>query len=439
MSEFLEKQRSACAFGSFYTALAIKDVLPLAHTGPGCAHEAQMILGFGNGGQVPSTFPEPIIPCTNFTESDVVFGGVEKLAETIKHSLKNFNTEMIMVFSGCTPAIVGDDVDEAVGRFADADIPVLAVEAAGFKGNNIYGHHQVLRTLIEKYVKPTNKIDEKQVNIWGIIPFQDPFWDGTYDAVERLLQSVGLRPNIIYGNRPGLENVRKIPSAKFNLVLSPWWDREIVELLKEKFNTPYFVYPNIPVGVIETTKFLRAIAAYAKLEEPLVNKAIQEGEDRYFYHFDRMVNWYYEFNLAPKKFYIIGNSPLVTGIAKCLVNELGLVPEKVYITDGVPEERCAEVSLEFKAFEGDLSAEVVFTTDGGLPEVQITQEVKENLLRQPPYILGSYWDAPWARAINAPFLPVSMPIGVRLIANKTYFGYDGALTLFEDFFSVFDK
>jgi len=438
MAEFLEKQRSGCAFGAFYTALAIKNVLPLAHAGPGCVHEALIFLGAKNGGQGPYTYSEPIIPSTNFTESDVVFGGVEKLAETIKHSLENFKTEMIMIFSGCTPAIVGDDVEEVTGRFEDADIPVLAVETAGFKGNNIYGHHQVLRALIEKYVKPTNEIDEQQVNVWGIIPFQDPFWDGTYDAVEKLLKSVGLKPNIIYGNRPGLENARKIPSAKFNLVLSPWWDREIAELLEDKFNTPYFVYPNIPIGALETAKFLRALAAYAKLDETLVNKAIQEGEDKYFYYFNRLMNWYYEFSVAPKRFYIIGNSPLSTGIAKYLVNELGLVPVKAYITDNAPEERQQEIAREFQAFDGGLSAEVVFTADGGLPEAQITKEVTENQWRHPAYILGSYWDATWAKAINAPFLPVSTPMGDCIIANKTYFGYDGALALFEDFFSALD-
>ena len=438
MAEFLEKQRSGCAFGAFYTALAIKNVLPLAHTGPGCVHEAKMFLGYKNGGQGSYTYSEPIIPCTNFTETDVVFGGVEKLAETIKHSLQNFKAEMIMVFAGCTPEIVADDIEDAAGRFADAAIPVLTVATAGFKGNNIYGHHQTLRSLIEKYVKSANYVDDAQVNVWGIIPFQDSFWDGTYDAVEKLLKSVGLKPNIIYGNRPGLENVRKIPAAKFNLALSPWWDREILELLKEKFNTPYLTYPNIPVGAIETTKFLRSLSDYAGLDATLVNKAIADGEDKYYYYFNRLMNWYYDANLAPKRFYMIGNSPLGTGISKYLVGELGLIPEKIYITDRVPAERQEEVASALKNFEGGVSPEVIFTADGGLPEEQISREVKENQLRQVPYILGSYLDAPWARAINAPFLPVSTPMGERIIANKTYFGYDGGLTIFEDFFSVFD-
>jgi len=438
MAEFLEKQRSGCAFGAFYTALAIKNVLPLAHAGPGCVNEALNFLGAKNGGQGPYTYSEQIIPCTNFTESDVVFGAEEKLVETIQLALKNFKTEMIMIFSGCTPAIVGDDVEEAAGRFANADIPVLAVETAGFKGNNIYGHHQVLRTLIEKYVKPTNKINEKQVNVWGIIPFQDPFWDGTYDAIEKLLKSIGLEPNIIYGNRPGLENVRKIPSAKFNLVLSPWWDRETVDLLLEKFNTPYFIYPNIPIGPDETARFLRSLSDYAGLDETLVNSAIKDGEDRYCYYFNRLVNWYYNSFHPPKRFYIIGNSPLITGIAKYLVNELGLFPEKAYVTDCVPVERQEEVAHELKNFEGGIAAQVIFTADGGLPEEQISREVKADKLRSAPYILGSYWDAPWAKEIHAPHLSVSTPMGDRIVINKTYFGYDGALTLFEDFFNVFD-
>ncbi|MDR0804260.1 MAG: nitrogenase molybdenum-iron protein, alpha and beta chain [Oscillospiraceae bacterium] len=438
MQEFIEKSRSGCAFGAYYTALAIKNVLPIAHTGPGCIQQSKMFLGYKNGGQGPFTYPEPIIPCTNFTESDVVFGAVEKLKTTVRHALNNFKAELILIYAGCTPAIVGDDLDEAVGEFADAHIPVLAVETAGFKGSNIYGHHEVLKTLINKYVKPTNTINEKQVNVWGIIPFQDTFWDGTYDAIEKLLKSIGLEPNIIYGNRPGLENVRKIPSAKFNLTVSPWWDKEVVDLLETKFGTPSLVFPHIPVGVSDTTKFVRAVADFANLDKKLVESVINENEDRYWYYFNRATNWLFDSTICPKFFYTIGNSPLVTGITRYLVEELGLLPNRVYLTDDVPEKYQDALRAPLTDLEGGITAPVTFTSDGGLPQVKITKYTKEDITGYPAYVLGSYWDAPWAKDIGSPYLPISNPMGDKVVVTRSYFGYDGALTFFEDFHSVFE-
>jgi len=438
MSEFLEKQRTGCAFGAFYTALAIDNVLPYAHSGPGCIQQAKLIMGYKNGGQGPSKYAEPIIPCSNFTEKDVVFGGIEKLKTGIKHSLDNFDADMLVVLSGCSSEIVADNVDEAVDEFSDAKIPVIGVETAGFKGNNIYGHEQILKAIIGKYVKPTNTINPKQVNVWGIVPFYDPFWDGTYNAIEDTLKAIGLEPNIIYGEGRGLKNVDKIPSAAFNLVLSPWWDVEIAKLLESKFGTPYFQYPNLPIGPSETTKFLRALTDYAKLDKELVEAYIEKGEKEYFYYFNRALNWVYDANIAPKRFIPIANSNYALAISKHLVNDLGFISDTVYITDGVKEEYQDVIREEFEKVESDIKPEVIFTKDGGLPQVEISEKRRQNPLRQPPYILGTFWDEPWAKELNSPFLSVSMPLGEKIVLNKHYFGYKGALTFFEDFFSAFN-
>ncbi len=437
MPEFTEKQRTGCAFGAFYTALAIENVLPIAHSGPGCVNQARNALAFKNGGQGPSKYSEALIPCTNFTEKDVVFGAVEKLKTTIAHTIENFDADMLVVLSGCTSEIVADDIESVVDSFRDAPMPIIGVEVAGFKGNNLYGHEQIIKAIINGYVKPTGTINPKQVNVWGIVPYFDPFWDGTYRAVEQLLIKVGLEPNIIYGGGRGLKNVQKIPSAAFNLVLSPWSDVEIVKLLEQKFSTPYFHYPNLPVGPQDTTRFLRALAEYASLDQQRVEEVIREGEETYFYYFERAMHWVFDGNMAPKRFVIIANSNTALSLSKHLVGELGLVPDSIYITDGVPEAYQAGILQQIQSFEPQLNPEVVFTQDGGRPQVEISAKLKEHPLWQPPYVLGTFWDDPWAKQQGSPFLSVSMPLGERIVLNKTYFGYRGGLTFFEDFYSAF--
>jgi len=100
--------------------------------------------------------------------------------------------------------------------------------------------------------------------------------------------------------------------------------------------------------------------------------------------------------MKTEQLHIIGNSPLLTGIAKFLINDFGRTPGRAYITERVPEEHQESVAQELANFEGGLKFAVTFTGDGGLPAEEIANDVKENPLRQTPYILGSYWDSAWA-------------------------------------------
>jgi nitrogenase molybdenum-iron protein beta chain len=439
MTEFIEKHRSGCAFAGIYTALAVKNILPYAHSGPGCLQQAKNILDHKNAAQGPVSYAEPIVPCSNFSEKEVVFGGIEKLKTGLTHAFNVYKTDMIAVFSGCVPAIVGDDLDSLNGFFSGSQTPLIYVDAPGFKGNSVWGHHQFLRSVIEQYLKDeTPLVNPKQVNVWGIIPFLDPFWDGTFNAAEKLLAQTGLEPNIIYGDRDGIGAIKKIPHAAFNLVISPWWDLDTVKLLQQKFGTSYLQYPNLPIGLSETTKFLHVLGEYAGLDKSLIEDIAQKGEREYMYFLGRSLHASFEGPNLPKRFVIIANSNYALALSKHLINDLGMIPERVYITDGVSEEYRETLTKQFTCFDGGIKAEVIFTEDGGRPEQEIKTLIKEHPLIQHPYILGSYWDKIWANECMSPFLPVSIPLGDRIVLNKTYFGYAGGLTFYEDLNSVFE-
>jgi nitrogenase molybdenum-iron protein beta chain len=54
------------------------------------------------------------IPCTNAEEKDVVFGGEKKLDGLIEETFKVIDADLYVVITGCTAAIVGDDVGSVV-------------------------------------------------------------------------------------------------------------------------------------------------------------------------------------------------------------------------------------------------------------------------------------------------------------------------------------
>lgn len=427
-----EKLRVACSLGGAYTALSIDGVLPVLHSGPGCLGQTRQVLAASNGGQSTLPFSESIVPCSDFTESQVVFGGTDNLRKVIGQSLDAYKADALVVLEGCTPAIIGDDVEQVVSDFSDARVPVLFASTVGFKGSNLQGHDAVLRSLIDGLLKDPVGRSTKQVNILGIVPYYDAFWEGSLEALGDLLGEIGLEPNILYGLNHGLEDFRKIPEAAFNLVVAPWTDLGIAQYLEEKFETPYFHQTHLPIGPTETTKFLRNVADFAKLDRNLVESVIAREEKRYYHYVQKALPWIYRCKAVPKEFFLLGGSSTALAVTKFLVNDVGLLPRGVYVTEEIPDDHRQRVVELFHDLEAVTDFEVIVGNDGGLFHATATEET----VRGRPAIFGSLQDELYAKQNLLPFVAVSTPLGNNLVGDGHYFGYRGATRLFHEFYSA---
>ncbi|MDR1916834.1 MAG: hypothetical protein LBQ58_09700 [Synergistaceae bacterium] len=430
-----EQHRIGCALGGFYTALAMNGVLPILHCGPGCQEQVQNVLALINGGQNAHPFQEMFLPCTSFSESDVVFGGTDRLRKTVSIALESYKAEMMLIVSGCTPAIVGDDVAEVAESFCDAKIPVRCAELPGFAGNNLLGHSRVLRAILGTCERETSEVTPRMVNVFGIVPFYDPFWDGTLENFGSLLRAIGLEPNILYGRGNGYRNVKKVPRAEFNIVASPWIDLDVTVELQERFGTPVFHYPMIPVGPTESSRFLRELTAFSNLDSNHVEQYISDMEDRYYYYVNRSLSWIHECRNMSKEFIVISGASSALSFTRFLINDLGLIPEKIYIAENVPSNYHEIIRGYFEDVAYDGPVEVVFTDDGGLAAA----EMRDMNLSGKPIILGSSWDDALAQNLGLPYIPISAPLGDYPIGSKNYFGYEGGLSLFCEYCAACDK
>jgi nitrogenase molybdenum-iron protein beta chain len=435
MTECSEQQRVACAIGGTYTVLAIERALPILHSGPGCLQNSGGVLGRFNGGQSGVSYPDSIIPSTNFCDRDVVFGAADRLRRLVKKCLEYYRADMLFLIDGCSSEIVGDDIEEVAAEFADAPVPVLYTKLPGFKGNNLWGHAQVLNALIDQYLKrlPKAEVKVNQVNVFGIVPYFDSFWMATLEELEKMLRSLGLEPNVIYGRSKGVEALRKIPEAAFNLVLSPWTDLDIAEKLQNIFGTPYFHYPCLPIGPTETAKFIRALAVYADLDREKTEDYISQGEEHYFFYVKNAIKVFTGGAQTPKRFFINSSAAQALSLTRFLVNDWGMTPKKVFITDDVPEARQERITKELRSVESADADnfDILFTKDGGLCDVKIKEEI---FTFKKVCLFGTCWDQLTANNRQLPFVPVSAPYGDAMIGNTTYLGYNGALVFIRDLY-----
>jgi nitrogenase molybdenum-iron protein beta chain len=430
MSGLIEQARYTCAIGAMQTVVAIPRALPILHSGPGCG---TMVAGFferSSGYAGGST-----APCTNFSETEVVFGGEERLKSVIEGSYRVLKSDLQVVLTGCTADIVGDDTARVVREFRNEGKPIVHAETAGFKSSNYVSHSVVVNAIVDQFVGEAESGTEKEkglVNVFATIPYQDPFWKGNLSELKRLLEGIGLKPNILFGQESGgVAEWKSIPRASFNIFVSPWYGLDIVEHLKEKYGQPYFRFPYIPIGGNETSRFLRELAAYAHLEGPKVDAFIAREEEAFYMEIQSLATFLLEFRYGlPAWTQIIHDASYVLGISKFLLHEVGIVPKELFIADGTPEAFQEEIRGILASTSDKKSFPLVFEPDAGKAQetIRASSHPGRGLL------IGSGWEKALAREKGLDFLSAANPSPVRLVLTTGYLGYRGGLHLVEDIY-----
>ena len=436
MNKLIEQPRFSCALAAQTTVLAIPRALPIVHAGPGCASKTFRVLsegcgnqgeGFGGGGQISST---------NTGTKEVVFGGENKLRTLTENAFKVLNADLFVLLSGCTSGIIGDDVVSVANEFRREGKNVVGAETSGFKGNNYYGHELIVNSIIEQFVgnvKP--EIQKGLVNVFSIVPNQDPYWRGDLEEIKRILTAIGLKVNILFGAQSaGISEWQNIPNAEFNILLSPWCGLKTVELLKKKYGTPFFHFPYLPVGGKTTSLFLHQFAEFAGLDLEEVETVIKKEEKEFYQYIVGLADFMsdYRSNL-PNELYVVADSEYALGVSGYLVNELGLIPKGIFIDDAPPTEELKNLVLDAaKAIAPEIAEVIFFEEDGG----KIQQKLSELIgTSHKAIVFGSSWEKLVTEKNNNMLIHLSMPIVNDVILNKSYAGYKGGLKITEDMYA----
>ena len=423
-----ENPRYSCALGGAIPSVAaIHRAIPVLHSGPGCGMQLfngqNYVAGYQGYGYVGGS----ALPSTNTYEKEVVFGGEKRLRQVLGAALDVMDGDLYVVLTGCTSEIIGDDIGAIVGEFRpqlEAQGRAVAfASTGGFKGNTYYGYDRVFEALAKQIVVPARRRSRK-VNLLGVVPSQDLFWQGNLEELARLLDRLGIEVNTFLTGDRGLSEVRKSSNAALNLIFSPYLADSAAGIYAERFGVPSLRFNSVPVGPTATSEFFRRVAEQLKIGEAVLRKAIA-AETAYTYeYFDKSSLVVTGFSIQ-HRFAIVGDAATVIGITKFLVNDFSQLPAIAVITDDPPDESRARIVHDMMTLEYADPPHFVFSPDLWSVHEAVRQA-------SPTLILGSSLDKDLAQELGVPHKSVSFPATDRLILNRAYAGYRGSVTFVED-------
>ncbi|HWQ41952.1 MAG TPA: nitrogenase component 1 [Desulfosporosinus sp.] len=147
MAHIIQNPRSSCALGgAVSTVSSIYRAVSIYHAGPGCVIQSNA----GVGKTINANYLFGNIPNSNMYEREIIFGGIDRLKETIDGALEVMDGDEYFVLTGCSPDIIGDDAAGLVEEYRSKGIPIVHIETSGFKGDTMKGYESVLNIFPDK-------------------------------------------------------------------------------------------------------------------------------------------------------------------------------------------------------------------------------------------------------------------------------------------------
>jgi len=303
------EQCSDCAQGCAQILYMVRGAAIVEHSPIGCCIPAQPMLYVNVANKARGLEPQKVnVISTNITEKDTVYGGIEKLNETVREAKRRFNPTVIFVLSSCAAGIIGDDMESATAVLQkELDIPVVPIFCEGFK-SKVWssGFDAAFHGILRKVVKQPRR---KQADLVTVFNFQGS------DTFTSLLAPLGLRTNYVIP-LAGIEQLRQLSEAACSAHICQTLATYPAKALEQYYGVPEVKAPP-PFGIKWTDEWLREVAKltgktdlvedyisreHKRIEEPLA--AIRE-------------------KLKGKKLYIFAGDSYAHSIANMLI-ELGI-------------------------------------------------------------------------------------------------------------------
>ncbi len=425
MPESIERSRYGCNLqGALQTLTEINGVVPILHSTPGCG--LQNYIANKAGGNGAGYLTGYSIPNSNIYEKQIVFGGTSRLREQIKNTVKVLSGDLYVTLAGCAAEMVGDDIISMTQEIVDQGENAIYYKAPGFKGDQHIGYEGVVDAIISQLpnirkVETEEEVEKEKrlVNIFGILPKQDIYWQGNLNEIERILKNLDIKVNKLFGYKQGVDNWRKVPTANLNIVVSKW-GLKAAEKLKKLYGTSYVYVNDLGLGVEYIEEFIKKIAEKLDIDQTKTEEYLAEEKGRFTSALSQIAEYYYDYDFQ-RQTVIVGDESTVLRYGRFLTQYFGMEVQAAIITDFTGEAGKQAPNESIK----ELASDVFFAKDGREIDKIIANTEAE-------IIFGSGLENAIAKKRNIPNYIISYPAFGKVIIGKSDVGYQGAVNAMED-------
>ncbi len=352
----------------------------------------------------------PPVTYTTFQARDLGADTAELVMDTVRDSVQRFQPEVLLVGESCTAELLQDQPG-ALASQLQLDIPIVPVELPAYSRKENWGasetFYQIVRSLLRNSETPERNADAPAVNILGPADLCFRARDNALE-ISRLLESVGVRVNVVAPLGATPADLLNIPAAQANICLYPEVASTVCRWLERQFGQT--TIHTVPLGVSATQQFL------AELGEALGITLPEPPTDSRLPWYSRSVDSTY---LTGKEVFVFGDATHACAAARIATHELGfkVVGLGTY---------AREFAKPVRALAEELGVPALVTDD--------YMEVEQAIAAAgPELVLGTQMERHIAKRLGIPCAVICAPFHVEDCPARysPTMGHEGANVLFD--------
>ncbi|MFA9388947.1 MAG: nitrogenase molybdenum-iron protein alpha chain [Prolixibacteraceae bacterium] len=238
-----------------------RDIVNIVHGPIGCSFYAWLTRR--NQTQPPTDDSPNYIPycfSTDMQDSNIVFGGEQKLRKAIREAYELFHPFSISVFSTCPIGLIGDDIHAVCREMkAELGINIFGFSCEGYRGVSQSAGHHIANNKIFSDVVGITELEERkgefQINMMGEYNI-----GGDAFVLEKYFEEMGVSLMASFSGNSTIESYEYSQMADLNLVMCHRSINYIAEMMEKKYGIPWFKVNFI--GANASAKSLRKLAEY---------------------------------------------------------------------------------------------------------------------------------------------------------------------------------
>jgi nitrogenase molybdenum-iron protein alpha chain len=242
-----------------------RDIINITHGPIGCGYYSWLTRRNQTKPESPED-PNYMNYCfsTDMQDSNIVFGGMEKLKLAIREAYQIFKPKNIAVFSTCPVGLIGDDVHSVAREMKkELGINVFGFSCEGYRGvSQSAGHHIANNGLLQHVIglDDTTKEGKWKVNLLGEYNI-----GGDAFELERIMEKIGITLIATFSGNSTMKDFERSHTADLNMVMCHRSINYAAEMMEKKYGIPW-IKVNF-IGAESTAKSLRKMGEYFEDEE----------------------------------------------------------------------------------------------------------------------------------------------------------------------------